>query len=226
MRTMADTKNILITGATGMVGGEALNYALGRDDVTGVTALVRRPTGVTHGKLNEIVHDDFMDYKPVANHFENITACAYCVGVYTGAVPGEEFARITVDYSRAFSDMLREKSPGAALSFLSGGGADSTEKSRILFAREKGKAENIFRGAGFSRVHVLRPGYIYPVTPRREPNMMYRVSRFLWEHGLGRIAPGLGISSRELGRAMVDTALDGAGREILENTDIRRFLGI
>ncbi len=223
---MGKQKNILITGATGMVGGEALRYALSRDDVARVTALVRRPTGVTHKKLREVIHDDFMDFEPAAAHFENVNACAYCVGVYTSAVSKEDFIRITVDYSRAFAKTLIEKSPGAALSYLSGGGADSTEKSRILFAREKGRAENIFKNAGLGRVHILRPGYIYPVAPREEPNTMYRVSRFLWEHGLGRVAPGLGISSRELGRAMVDTALDGDEMVILENRDIRRYLGI
>ena len=143
--------------------------------------------------------------------------------IITGAVPDDLFRQITVDYTLALARALHKASPRAAFCFLSGQGADPTEKSRMAFARYKGAAENALLDIGFPRVHIFRPGYIYPVTPRKEPNLMYTISRFLYPL-VRRIYPNIGISSEDLANAMVHAGLYGTGENenpILENKDIR-----
>lgn len=134
-------KRIIITGATGMVGGCALRICLENADVSLVTAIGRRPTGINDKKLREVVVDDFNDYSALADSLKNQDAALYCLGVYTGAVPDDLFRQITVDYTVAFAKSLYKASPQAAFCFLSGQGADQTEKSRMAFARYKGEAE-------------------------------------------------------------------------------------
>jgi hypothetical protein len=95
-------------------------------------------------------------------------------GAYTGAVSDAELRKVTVDYTIEFARVLRISSPAAAFSFLSGSGADPTGRGRLAFARCKGKAENALLAAGFPRVYIFRPAYIYPVEPRKEPNFGYR----------------------------------------------------
>jgi uncharacterized protein YbjT (DUF2867 family) len=154
---------------------------------------------------------------------KNQDAALFCLGVYTGAVPDDVFRQITVDYTLAFARVFHQASSQAAFCFLSGQGADQTEKSRMAFARYKGAAEKALLKIGFPRVHIFRPGYIYPVTPRREPNLMYTISRLLYPL-LRRIYPNIGISSEDLAAAMVHAALYGTGehqKPILENRDIR-----
>jgi uncharacterized protein YbjT (DUF2867 family) len=85
-----------------------------------------------------------------------------------------------VDYTIEFARVLHGSSPDAAFSFLSGKGADPTTKSRAAFARYKGEAENALFAAGFPRVYIFRPAYIYPVEPRREPNFGYRLLRAIY----------------------------------------------
>ena len=85
---------------------------------------------------------------------------------------------------------------------------DVSLKSRMAFARYKGAAEKVLLKIGFPRVHIFRPGYIYPVTPRKEPNFSYRISRFLYPV-LRRVYPNIGIPSENLARAMVHTGLYG-----------------
>ena len=85
-----------------------------------------------------------------------------------------------MDYSVEFARVLRASSPNATLAFLSGGGADPTGRSRIAFARYKGEAESALSAAGFPRLYILRPAYIYPVQPRREPNLGYRLLRAIY----------------------------------------------
>ena len=162
----------------------------------------------------------------ISDSLKGQDAALFCVGAYTGAVPDEQFKRITYDVTMAFARALREASPEAVFCFLSGMGADRTEKSRTAFARYKGMAENGLLEAGFPRVHVFRPGYIYPVTPREEPNLAYRVSRAIWP-ALRAVAPNMGISSVELAKGMVMGGLEGTGDHsdpILENRDIRRLV--
>ncbi|MGA8617396.1 MAG: hypothetical protein WB660_02605 [Candidatus Sulfotelmatobacter sp.] len=101
-------------------------------------------------------------------------------GTYTGSVSDAELRAITADYTIEFARVLRSSSPNAAFSFLSGNGADPTGRSRLAFARYKGQAEKALLAAGFPRVYVFRPAYIYPVEPRREPNLSYRLLRGIY----------------------------------------------
>jgi len=216
---------MLLTGGTGMVGGLALRDSLRRPEVTEITSIGRRPTGVEDPRLTEVLHQGFTDFGPVADRFEHCDVALFCLGVYTGAVPDREMREITVDYTVAFAEALYAGSPGAAICFLSGQGADPTGRSRIAFARYKGEAEEALLARGFPRVHIFRPGYIYPVEPRREPNLGYRILRWLYP-AARRLYPNIGLPSDDLARAMVDAGLHGTPDHpspILENRDIRRL---
>ena len=83
---------------------------------------------------------------------------------------------VTIEFARVF----RDSSPAAEFSFLSGSGADPTGRSRLAFARYKGQAENALLAAGFRRVYLFRPAYIYPVEPWKEPNLNYRLMRAIY----------------------------------------------
>ena len=95
----------------------------------------------------------------------------------------------------------------------------------MAFARYKGMAENALARQGFSRVHFARPGYIYPVTPRTEPNVSYRIFRSLYPV-LRPLLPNAGIPSDDLALAMLEVALHGTpGHDTaeIENRDLRRI---
>ncbi|MCB9894908.1 MAG: hypothetical protein H6839_10700 [Planctomycetes bacterium] len=218
-------KRVLTIGATGMIGGLVLQRCLERDGIAQVTVIGRRTVGLNHPRLREVLHDDLGDYTPVAGALAGQNVALFCLGAYTGALPDDEFRRITVDYTLAFARALHAASPSAVVCFLSGQGADQTGRGRMAFARYKGEAEKGLLAAGFPRVHIFRPGYIYPVTPRREPNFGYRVFRALWPV-VRLIYPNAGIASDALASAMVDAGLSSAETApptILENRDIRQL---
>lgn len=213
-------KRILITGGTGMIGGLILQRCLESKQVAQVISVVRRNTGMQHPKLVEVVHSDFMNMAAVADHFDKVDVAFYCIGVYTGQVPDKEFKDITFFYTQTFADILKKKSPGATVCFLSGAGADRTEKSRISFARYKGMAENYLVQKEFKYLYIFRPGYIYPVEKRKEPNFSYRAFRFLYPV-LKVVYPAGVITSVQLADAMFKTGMEGTDKMILENTDIK-----
>jgi len=214
---------LVILGATGMVGGYALRYALDQISVGSVTAISRRTLGISHPKLIEVLHQDFGDCSALASALSNQDAAIFCLGAYTGAVSDAQLRAVTVGYVIEFARVLRASSPDAAFSFLSGSGADPTGKSRMAFARYKGEAENALVAAGFPRLYILRPAYIYPVEPRKEPNLNYRVLR--WIYPVFRsLFPNQVIRADDLAQIMVDLVVNKTGiapSRILENRDIR-----
>jgi uncharacterized protein YbjT (DUF2867 family) len=219
---MAAAKNLVIVGATGMVGGDAVRYALEHPDVERVMSIGRRKLGISHSKLTEVLHSDFSDCSALAEALMRQDAAIFCLGTYTGVVTDAELRRITVDYAVEFARVLRASSTDAVFSFLSGNGADPTGQSRMAFVRYKGEAEKGLVAAGFPRVYIFRPAYIYPVEPRKEPNFSYRVLR--WIYPVFRVLlPNLVIPSDVLARAMVDVAVRRTGERqsvIFENRDI------
>src|SRR6476619_3807500 len=223
MNAPAAGQNLVIVGASGMIGGYALRYALDHPAVERVTAIGRKRLGISHPKLTAVLHQDFADCSALKDALSGQDAAVFCLGAYTGAVPDAELRKITVDYTIEFARVLHRSSPDAAFSFLSGNGADPTGRSRLPFARYKGEAEKALLAAGFPRVCIFRPAYIYPVEPRKEPNFSYRLLRGIYPV-FRALFPNLVIRGDDLARAMVDAAVRGReerGDLVLENRDIR-----
>ena len=209
-----------------MVGGYALRHALNDPAVQRVTAIGRRKLDISHPKLREVVHRDFADCSALADEISGQNAAVFCLGTYTGAVSDKELRTITVDYTLEFARIFRRRSPDAAFSFLSGSGADPTGRSRLAFARYKGEAEKALLVAGFPRIFIFRPAYIYPVEPRKEPNFSYRILRQLYP-AFRTLFPNWVIRADDLARVMVDASLHGTGKGkslVLENRDIRSMV--
>ncbi len=214
-------KRVLIAGASGMTGSLILERCLSSSEVYEVISLARKRSSQTHPKLKEVIVSDFRNYEEIGSMFENIDAAFFCIGVYTGQVPASKFKEITVDYAVSFAQALKKKSPNAKLCLLSGAGADRTEKSRAAFARYKGIAENRISELGLE-FYAFRPGYIYPVSPRKEPNIMYKILRIAYPL-MKLMGPDSSIRSTELAQGMFNVGLEGAELEILENKDILNY---
>jgi len=219
-------KRLVVVGATGMVGGYVLRYALDHPDVGRVTAIGRRKLGISHPKLDEVLHRDFADCSALVETLSGQHAVIFCLGTYTGSVSDADLRTITVDYTVEFARVLRGGSPDAAFSFLSGNGADPTGRSRMAFARYKGEAEKALLAAGFPHVYIFRPAYIYPVQPRTEPTFSYRLLRAIYP-AFRLLFPNQVIPADDLAHAMVDVAVRETpeiGGLVFENRDIRALV--
>lgn len=198
----------------------------GQSALAGTAGYVAWKLGISHPKLKEVLHQDFADCFALAETLSGQDAAIFCLGTYTGSVPDAELRTVTVGYTIEFARVLRGSSPDAAFSFLSGNGADPTGRSRMPFARYKGEAENALLAAGFPRVYLFRPAYIYPVEPRKEPNFSYRLLRGIYP--VFRVLfPNQVIRADDLARAMVDVAIQETGERrslVFENRDIRAMV--
>jgi uncharacterized protein YbjT (DUF2867 family) len=222
----AGQKRVVIVGASGMVGGYALRYALDNAAIERLTSIGRKKLGISHPKLKEVVHQNFADCSSLANVLLDQDAAVYCLGTYTDSVSDAELRTVTAGYTMEFARVLCNSSPNASFSFLSGNGADPTGRSRLAFARYKGEAERALLAAGFPHVYLFRPAYIYPVQPRKEPNFTYRLIRAVYPV-FRLLFPNQVVRADDLAWAMVDVVLRETQEHrqlILENRDIRAMV--
>lgn len=206
---------MLVFGATGSAGGSVMRACVAASAVREVRVIARRAPAFAHGKLRTYLHADFLDYAAVAEAFDGIDACLFCLGVSATQVSGEdEYRRITRDFAVAAARMLRERSPGAAFHYVSGKSTQAA--SRMMWSRVKAEAEQ----ALMDEVAALcwRPGFIDGAPSAAQP-AVYRAMRPVLR--LLRVFPGLYVTGDDIGRAMLQLTVEGARSRIVENREIR-----
>src|ERR1700712_233420 len=85
----------IITGTTGMVGEGVLHECLQHPQVEAVLVINRKPCGVTHPKLKEIIHSDFFNFSAIESQLSGYNACYFCLGVSSVGMKEEEFNKKT-----------------------------------------------------------------------------------------------------------------------------------
>ena len=219
--------NVLLFGATGMVGQGALRECLLDPDVGLVETVGRTPTGVQNAKLREIVRRDLFDYGPVAAELCGFDACFFCQGVTSRGMPEADYHRVTYELTLAAADTLVRLNPQMTLVFVSGAGSDSTERGPLMWARVKGKTENALLRLPFRAAYMFRPAFIQPLHGIRSKTPLYRHFYAVAQPvlpALRRLLPNQILTTEELGRAMLVAAKRGAPKSILEARDIRRLI--
>jgi hypothetical protein len=181
--------------------------------------LSRNPTQHKNQKVQEIVINNFLDYNILSSISDQIDVVFFCIGVYTGAVEKSLFKKITVDYPTALGKEIISHWPSSKFILLSGAGADRTEKSRVLFAKYKGLAENQLYDIFKSNFHSARPGYIYPVNKRKEPNFMYWLFRLVYPI-IKCLGKKLSITSVQLAKAMFVMGMREQHQTAFENDEM------
>ena len=210
---------VIITGATGMVGEGVLNECIIHNNVEQVLVINRRPCGITHPKLKEIIHSDFYDISPIANQLVNYNACFFCLGVSSIGMKEPEFYRLTYTLTMHVAQTLSAICPDMTFCYISGAGTDSTEKGRMMWARVKGKTENDLMKLPFKQVFNFRPGVLQPTKGLKNTLSSYKY--FGWLIPIIRaLAPTSICSLKELGIAMINSATQGYEKQILNVKDI------
>ena len=208
--------NVLIFGATGMVGSEVLAQCLAEEKIETVLTIGRRRTGIQHPKLREIEHDDFLDFSALHVELSRIDICLYCLGVYQAQVSKAQFWEITVEYLRGLIDAFERSNRAVRFCLFSAQGASTSEKSPLRFAKAKGRAENILMSSALSETHVFRPGFIMPGPRRKNATVSARLFEPIY-----RLFPAIGIDAPRLAEVMIDVGVRGHDKIILENSDLR-----
>ena len=209
-------RSAIIFGATGMVGSEVLHQCLDNDHFESVIAIGRRPTGISHPKLKEIGHKNFLDCSALEQVLSDADVCFYCLGVYQAQVNKQQFWQITVDYLQALLNTLKLVNKDITFCLFSAQGADPKEKSPFLFARAKGRAEKLLMASSLKNQYIFRPGFIAP--GRKSPDFMFSMMLFT---PIYKLLPRIGIDAPDLAKVMVHVGITGNETAVLENGHMR-----
>jgi uncharacterized protein YbjT (DUF2867 family) len=213
---------VILFGATGMIGAGALIECFGDPRVERVLAVVRKPTGSRHSKLEEVVHTDFHDYAALRPRWAEFDACLFCLGVTSVGMDEASYRRTTFDLTLAAARSLVDVNPAMVFCYVSGAGTDSG--SSTMWRRVKGETENALLALPFRAAYMFRPGYIQPMKGVRSSTRWYQTVYDLigpLYPLLRRVAPGAVTNTEALGRALIRVAADGYPTRVLEGRDIR-----
>jgi uncharacterized protein YbjT (DUF2867 family) len=209
----------IITGATGMVGEGVLHECLLNSNVASVLVINRKPCGVSHPKLKEIIHANFFDLSPIELHLTGYNACYFCAGVSSVGKKEDEFRRLTYDLTMHVAETLSRLNRDMTFCYISGAGTDSSEKGRMMWARVKGKTENDLMKLPFKKVYAFRPGFMKPTKGLKNTLKGYAILGWLYP-ALHALFPNSACKLSEVGLAMINLTMNGYEKSIIEVRDI------
>lgn len=209
----------IITGTTGMVGEGVLHECLNHPQVEAVLIINRKPLGISHPKLKEIIHTDFYNLEPVHEQLKGYNACYFCLGISSVGISADEYYKITYTLTMHVAETLSNLNKDMTFIYVSGAGTDSSEKGRSGWARVKGKTENHLQTLPFKKVFNFRPGFIKPTSGLTKAHKFYKYINWLFPIGRALYPNGF-CTLRELGTAMINITLQGYPKQIINGKDI------
>jgi uncharacterized protein YbjT (DUF2867 family) len=212
--------NLILTGATGLVGEGVLFECLTHPEVSQVLMVNRKPYDLQHSKLKELIVSDFLVLDEHATALAGYDACMFCAGISSRGMSEAEYTHITYDITMSFAQTLLKLNPDMVFDFVSGSHTDSSEKGKIMWARVKGKTENALLKLPFKKVYTFRPGLMKPTEGQKNIKGYYKTISWMYPF-LKSIFPKQASTLREVGRAMINAVIKGYPKSVLEIEDIK-----
>ena len=201
-----------------MVGEGVLLECLDHPDIERILVLNRKPLGRTHPKLREIIVQDFFALEPITQDLTGYNACFFCLGISSVGISKEEYRHITFDLTLNTAQTLARLNPEMTFCYVTGAGTDSSEKGRVAWARVKGATENALLRL-FKNAYMFRPGFMKASPGQKNLKGWYKYIEWLYPLGR-RFFPAGFCTLREVGQAMINAAVKGYPKKILEVQDI------
>jgi uncharacterized protein YbjT (DUF2867 family) len=217
--------NVIVFGATGMVGSGVLAECLDDPRVHAVLVLGRTSCGARHPKVRELIRNDFFDYNDVKADFRGHQACFFCLGVSSIGMDEATYHKLTYELTLAAATAMADLGPSFTFCYVSGEGTDSTEAGKLMWARVKGKTENHLMRLPFT-AYAFRPGIIQPLKGARPKTGWLRAVYVVMTPfiPLTKLLASTHMTTTvNLGRAMIAVAAGGYSKRVLENVDINRL---
>ncbi len=218
---------VIITGTTGMVGKGVLLECMDDARITEILIINRSPLNMDHPKIKEIIHSDFSDFSPLKKELANYDGCFHCMGVSSAGMNEKKYTELTYDISFALASVLHELNPKMVFNYVSGIGTDSSEKGKIMWARVKGKTENMILTMGFKDGYMFRPGAILPERGIKSKTKLYNALYVLLKPFFFLMKRMKSVTTTtNMGQAMINLLFHPQANKHLEGAEINRLAGL
>lgn len=210
------SKSVIMIGATGAVGTEALNRLVQMDEIGRITLLVRSKSPVESNKITQHVVD-VLNPETYQAHLSghDVAISTFGVGEPT-KISKEDFIKIDRDAVLSFARLCKD---AGIQHFQSLGSVGVHSKSSQYYLKAKGELEDGIEALGFSRVSLFHPSMI--LTPHNRYGLTQGLTLAIWPILtpllMGPLRKLRGIKVERLGRAIANNvATSGNGIEVLE----------
>jgi uncharacterized protein YbjT (DUF2867 family) len=211
--------NVIITGATGMVGEGVLLECLENAAVEKVLMVNRKPSPLKHPKLKELIVPDFMKLDSYNEALTGYDGCFFCAGISSVGMKEEKYTYITYDTTINFAQKVASLNPKMVFAYLSGASTDSSEKGKMMWARVKGRTENALMRLPFKGVYNFRPGIMRPFKGQKNVPGMFKP----FIPVLALLMPKQVLTLKQVGQAMINAVQVGYPKHVLEIADIKEL---
>ena len=212
--------NIILTGASGMVGEGILLACLANNSIESVLSIVRKPTSRQHPKLKELVVSDFLQLDQWKHELKGYDACFYAAGKTSLGMKEDDYHQLTYTVTLAVANVLHHVNPDLVFCFVSGAHTDATETGKVMWARIKGKTENALTHLFQANTYHFRPALMKPMKGQTQFFGYNYITHKVLYPVMSLFYPG--CSLEEIAKAMIVCSQHGFGKQILEVKDIRQ----
>ncbi len=206
-----------------MVGKGVLLECLDDDRISAVLLVNRSRIDIKHPKIKEIILKDFTDLSTIQHDLKNYNACFHCMGVSSAGMKEEQYFELTFTITESLVNVLYNFNPNMTFIYVSGDGTDSTENSKTMWARVKGKTENLILNKGFKDAYAFRPGIILPERGVKSKTKLYNSLYILMRPIFPILKKMKSVTtSQNIGKAMIGLTLNSKQVKILSGSDINQ----
>ena len=210
--------DVILFGATGMVGQGVLRECLREDNVETLLAIGRRSTGVSHPKLSEHLLSNIFSFDTGDENLQHFDACFFCLGVSSAGMSEVDYRHMTLDLTIGWAQKLAKIYRKMTFIYVSGAGTGG----RSMWAQIKGKTESTLLEL-FPNAYMFRLAALQPIHGEVSRTRWTRISYALLKPLIPvvrMLVPNSVITTEELGRAMIRVARQGSEKHVLENRDL------
>ncbi len=201
--------NVAIFGASGTAGDGILKAAMASADIGNILVVTRRETpriaeGVNAGKVQMILHMDYMDYTAIQDQLANIDTVFWAIGISALGADEATYGKIHVDFPLQFVKAWTDANNNPGLSFHFVSSSDISEDSTTMWVQQKIRAEKAlfsFAEGTPLRVIAYRPDYIGPTA--EEAHLGQDLAYWFFK------PVGAAVRATQIGNAMIDISLRG-----------------
>ena len=218
--------NIILVGASGLVGQGVLIECLLDPRVGSVLSLGRSPSGRNGPNLTEVLHADLCDLTAIEDQLRGKDACFYCAGAGIVGTSLVDYRRVTFDMTLHVAQTLARLNPGMTFVYVSGAGSDP--RSPVPWLRIKGEIEQALQALPLRAV-MFRAGGVRPVKDVRSRHGWLQAAYTFGAPALAmaaRYLPQTFTTTERMGRAMIEMASQNDPSPVLvDNAKINRLAG-
>lgn len=193
-------KRAIVIGGTGLVGTQLIKQLVEDEKYSEIVSLVRRSSGETHPKLQEIIVN--FDQTQSWSHLVTGDVLFSALGT-TIAQAKTKAAQFKVDYTYQYM-VAKSAAENGVETYVLISSAGASSKSKVFYTSMKGQLEDAVQILPFKQIAIIRPGQLAGNRTENRKGEKIALSVMYFINKLGLLKQYRPIQASLVARAMIN----------------------